>query len=552
VLTISTNGSAWVPGSVGSSDLSWITFGNGVFVLPAPNVGPNYLAVRVSADGQTWTTQTFPLSTTFLYPNVLNEAVFANGLFVASANVEWHDQFGGIYPFNTAFTSSDATNWTKGTQLASSYSGGHRFLTAATGTFFEVVSYSSRTVLASTVDGTTGSAAELPTEAYDATSLAFGNGQYVLTALNGKVWTSVNATNWTQAYGGFRNSMSRIIHGADRYLAVGNGASILTSFDGVTFSALPGSPSLTYGDVAFDGTNYVAVAAGGVLYTSKDGSTWVQRTSNTANQLLGVCRGASRWAVVGVNGAVITSPNTLAWTLRASGTANTLRGVSYGNGLYVAVGDGGTIITSPDGATWDVQYSGTINTLTRVRFLDGQFFAVGASGTLLNSTNGTDWEARDSAATVTLNDVTFGDGRLVACGFDYEYLKYSDFVSVNVLLQSTNGVTWEDITTKVPAAIGLDSVGFLDGSFWLCGENGALLQSDSTDGLPRLAAAMQPSGFQVRLTLNVPSACRVQALTNPAGNYWQDVGSITNPVVPVWTDSNAPGVPMRFYRTVSP
>ena len=569
VLTISTNGSAWVPGTVGTNDLSWITFGNGLFLLPAPNVPvvppyTYYMAVRTSADGHAWTTQTFPLNSTQMYPSVLCEAVFANGLFIASADVEWPATGIGYYHAMTAFTSSDATNWTKRARLAQGPNYVHRFLTAATGTFSEVCSYtdlgSSIALLASTADGTTVSTVQLPTEATDASSLTFASGQYVLTGLNGKVWTSTTGTNWTKAYGSYRNSLSRVIHGADRYLAVGNGVPILSSLDGVTFSPLPGSPSLAYGDIAFDGTNYVVVAAGGVLYTSNDGTTWVQRTSNTADALLGLCRGASRWVAVGHNGTVITSPNTLAWTLRASATANTLSGVSYGNGLYVAVGDGGTIITSTDGAAWDVQFSGTTNALTRVRFLDGQFLAVGASGTLLNSTNGTDWQMRNSAVARALNDVTFGDGRFVACGADYEYrelpdsarLGYVYLASANVLVQSTNGVTWEDITTKVPAGIGLNSVGFLDGSFWLCGENGALLQSDSIDGLPRLAAAMQPSGFQVRLTLNVPSTCRVQALTNLDGDSWQDVGSITNPVVPVWTDSSAPGLPRRLYRIVSP
>src|SRR6266576_724744 len=70
-LAISANGSLWTPSLVGANDLTWITFGNGIFVVPAPNASPSQLAVRVSTDGQGWTTQSFPAGTSFYYPNTL-------------------------------------------------------------------------------------------------------------------------------------------------------------------------------------------------------------------------------------------------------------------------------------------------------------------------------------------------------------------------------------------------------------------------------------------------------------------------------------------------
>jgi len=260
-------------------------------------------------------------------------------------------------------------------------------------------------------------------------------------------------------------------------------------------------------------------------------------------QFRAICRGPSVWAIVGANGTVITSPSTLAWSLRSSGTANNLTGVSYGNGTYVAVGAGGTVISSADGTTWDVQYSGTTTNLNGVRFVNGRFLAVGAGGTILSSTNGSDWQALISGVTGPLNAVAFGNGRYLLAGAD------------NLLLASTNGLAWENITGKVPTSVALSAVSFLDGSFWLCGGNGAILQSDSADGLPRLAGARLPdnAGYQVKVTLNVPTPCRVQVTTNLAGHSWQDVGLITNPVAPVvWTDAAPPGAPLRLYRVVSP
>jgi len=548
-LTISTNGLVWSPASVGSTDLNWITFGNGVFVTAAPNVADNQMAVRVSPDGQIWTTESFPAGTAHLYPSILYEATFANGLFVASANVE---SVQGINIYSSRiqfFTSTNGRLWLPGAITEDAYNPSfftHRFFTYANGIFYEFTGrlnppYESANRVPYTVDGTTLGTALAPDEAFDSTSMVYGNGRYLLTALNGKLWTSSNGTNWTPQYSGFRNTVNRIIRGRDRYLAAANGA-ILTSLDGVSFGVLPGIPALNYSDIAFDGSNYVAIAAAGYLYSSTDGINWTQRTSNTSNDLLAITRGPNRWVAAGLNGTVTTSPNTLSWTLRPSGTDNALRGAAYGNGLYATVGNGGTIITSADGATWDVQFSQTLSELYGISYLNGRFVAVGANGTILTSTDAASWQAQTSPVSCTLKSVAFGDGRFVACGFEH-----------SVLLQSSNGTDWQDITTKVPAYVGLNSISFLEGSFFLCGNTGAILQSDSVDHLPHLSGVMRSEGFQIKLVQNAPPGYRIQACTNIASQSWQDLVTITNPASPfVWIDSNALAFPIRFYRAVGP
>jgi len=160
--------------------------------------------------------------------------------------------------------------------------------------------------------------------------------------------------------------------------------------------------------------------------------------------------------------------------------------------------------------------------------------------------------------TRTLTDITFGDGHYVIAGGDHVGINMYDIYStysttVNVLLQSTNAANWEDITLRVPAYAPLNSVAFLGDSFWLGGESGALLQSDSLTGIPRLAGFAQPggAGFQVKVTINVPSSFRIQASTN--AKSWQDCMTVTNPSSQtVFLDSNTAGVPQKFYRLVSP
>src|SRR5437870_221963 len=178
--------------------------------------------------------------------------------------------------------------------------------------------------------------------------------------------------------------------------------------------------------------------------------------------------------------------------------------------------------------------------LNQVQFLSGQFFAVGAADTILNSPDGLTWQNQSSGTARPLNSITFGNGRFVATGADgtYAYVDPQDpqhgfFRTFNVFLSSTNGINWVDITTKIPASGAMEYITFLNGSFWTCGETGALLQSDSVDGLPIISGATlaDRSGFQVRPVLNILPTYRVQVNTN-LSFPWQDAARVTNSISP--------------------
>jgi hypothetical protein len=574
-LAISTDGISWNSASAGTEDLNWITFGNGVFMLPATNLptvyyGATIVQVQVSADGLTWTTESIPAPIYWSNPHYLFQVEFGNGVFLAVVQDEIY-YTGAYYPVGHLYQSSDGTNWIQGAQGGQfpTFNGGtyHRFLAFANGDFYEftanpsIGSYTDPNYLISAANSSAYVQNPAPSDASDAKYMAYGNGRYVLIEDNGKSWTSTDATNWTSGYSGFRTDVFQIISGVSNYVAIGS-QPILISPDGMNFTAISNSPYFigVEGDVygifnaiAFDGTNFVAVGgayngmpplgpASGFVYTSTNSTDWTPRTSNANQILTAICRGPARWVAVGQNGAVISSPNTLTWTLRASGTANTLNSVAFGNGNYVAVGSGGTIISSPDGATWDVQYSGTTSSLNCVIFADGEFIAVGQDGTILTSPDGDTWGAivSSTTATLTLNSIAYGDGRFVICG-------------TGVVLLSTNGANWQDISTKVPTVPNASSVAFLNQSFWIVGSNGSMLQSDSTDYIPRLTGVMLTgnSGFQLKVSLNVPSTYRIQASTNLATDVWQDVATNSSPAN-AWTDTNVFGLPIRMYRIVSP
>jgi hypothetical protein len=545
-LTISSNAVSWSPAGAGTNDLDWIAFGNGTFVLPVNS--PGHLQVKVSSNLQSWTTVS--LTNVYAGQHHIWQVEFGNGLFLATAS-DWTGA-GGIYPDSHFYYSSNGTNWTKGAP-ASTYNNAsgspldlhwerlNRCLTYGNGSFGEIsVPGGVVTKFTSTVDGTSSSNWVLPDDMTDAVAMSYGNSRMVVSGLNGKMWTSTDTVNWQPAYGGVRSEVHRIIADSNKYLIVAAGQPILASSDGLNFSAAGDAPA-GMNSVAFDGSNYVAVG-GTQIFTSSNSTAWVERTSNSSQWLAAVTRGTSRWVAVGAGGTVVTSPNTLAWTLRSSGTANNLNGVAFGNGIYVAVGYGGTIITSSDGASWDVQFSGTTAGFYRVRFLNGQFFALGTNGSLLVSVDGSTWSSVSVPTSETLLDVAYGNGRYLAGGG-----------STGIYLTSTNGLDWQDISTKIPTMMTPVCINYLRQSFWIGGASGMLLQSDTADGIPQISGTMLPDGggFQVKAFLNVPQTYRVQVSTNLAGTFWAD--KVTNSApIDVWTDTNILGSAFRMYRVVSP
>ncbi|HEV2207549.1 MAG TPA: hypothetical protein VG167_02165 [Verrucomicrobiae bacterium] len=568
-IALSVDGVTWSMGYAGTDDLPSAAAGNGVFVIPVPGSQSGNVKVLVSNDGVVWTPTTmFTLSPGSPDPAVVYADVFSNGRFVAL--VESALSLGGVsyIPQKQFYTSTDGTTWVQGAAASGGYANMvPTFLSTANGNVWAGIGAS----IVSTTDGSTATATSLA-DAGDANGLAYGHGTYVISGNSGKVLTSTDGMNWTAAYTTNGTSIRQLALGANGYYAVSSNPNtygynnttvhypgpIFTSLNGLAFRPSSNAPFLPYTGIAFDGSNYVAVAEQGVLYTSTNGVNWTQRTSNASQHLLAVARGATRWVAVGAAGTIVTSPSGTAWTLRFSGTGNDLRGVTYGNGLYVAVGVGGDILTSPDGAIWDVQSSETVADLNSVQYLNGQFFAVGANGTILSSADGMTWTPEISGVSRSLIGIAFGNGLYVAAGSDSVLTSGPDprqwgtvfGYSPTVLLESTNGMDWRDISTSLPVSVNLRSLAFLGGSFWLTGDNGTILQSDTADGRPVLAGAMLAgnSGFKLDVVLNAPDSYVIQSSAMP-GSGWQDVLSVTNPVINhSWIDTNTPGAPVRFYR----
>ena len=229
-------------------------------------------------------------------------------------------------------------------------------------------------------------------------------------------------TSFTQNLNGIAFNSS-----GPKFVAVGDAGSVVTSTDGVTWTA--GVVSTTVqpklNSIALGGSTYVAVGDGGAIYSRGDGTSWNARTAAGAGTLNAVAHLSGQFITVGAGGYVATSPDGVTWTPRNSSSKKDLRAVAFGaskfisagavttaDGAYVIVGDAGTILISSDSITWTAPPSlpPTVTQNLYDVYFGSRFIAVGAGGVVVTST-------ADSATSLQWQATTSGTNDLFATVF---------------------------------------------------------------------------------------------------------------------------------------
>jgi len=183
------------------------------------------------------------------------------------------------------------------------------------------------------------------------TGVAVGNGRMVAVGSSGTAVSSSLATpNWAAAATGVTEDLNAVAFGAGKFVAVGMSGRVLTSPDGVTWSAqlLYGNAdlySIAYGQSGFVALSYDASLSG--IYFSPDGVTWTPEGSlpvlSGPTRLIRVIAANGALVAVGSNQISTSTDGGLTWTSHASGTTAALEGIAYGAGHFVAVGDQGSV-----------------------------------------------------------------------------------------------------------------------------------------------------------------------------------------------------------------
>lgn len=164
--------------------------------------------------------------------------------------------------------------------------------------------------------------------------------------------------SWTVETSGTANDLMCVTYGNDRFVAVGNNGTILTSSDGTTWTQqpLPYSPpslnTVMLSGVAYGGNIFVAVGDKTIL-TSSDGVNWtpinyVTYSGNSSyyiqSWLTSVTYCNNTFVVLGKSGTIITSSDGVNWTQQDVNSSNQVNGVAAGNNNLVAVGNSGTVL----------------------------------------------------------------------------------------------------------------------------------------------------------------------------------------------------------------
>ena len=347
-------------------------------------------------------------------------------------------------------------------------------------------------VRAACIDGTT----ETITSGYTISGFNSGAGgtrtvtvSYETKSADFKVWVNglvagAPGFNWTLAeQNTFTNNtyyVQDIVRGNNEFIAVGRGARMARSTDGISWTRITGIPFIDKGGMdageniqcicwgnsmyiagghpnkmaySSDGENWTAINPGitdnyinyaascpglfiavGInrITSSTDGINWAEVTGLPGSpDFRAVCwigpSGFEQFAAVGGGGYIIHSADGVNWTnktYRPSGESSSFRWrkIAWGAGKYVVVGQNGRIAYSADLSTWtDVTTNNpfTYNEIRDIVWDGSKFFAVGEGSVLAYSPDGIIWTLMDNPYSMfneSITCITYGNGKFITGG----------------------------------------------------------------------------------------------------------------------------------------
>jgi hypothetical protein len=159
----------------------------------------------------------------------------------------------------------------------------------------------------------------------------------------GVILTSSDGILWTKRTSGTPIALWGVVWNGTQFLAVGNGV-MLTSLDGISWTKRDITETLRA--ITWGADKFVAVGDSGTILTSSDGLLWISRASGIGSSLYSITWNGSEFVSVGSGGTILVSADGVSWTSRPSLTSASLSGVAWSGAQYVAVGAFGTILTA--------------------------------------------------------------------------------------------------------------------------------------------------------------------------------------------------------------
>ncbi len=376
------------------------------------------------------------------------------------------------------------------------------------------------------------------------TSALFENGTYVVTLVDGNIYTTTNPSGTYTKVSTNATHLNRVIYANNinggTYLAVGNTGVNLTATNPngpwTTQTALitgqATKPNLTgaYTDgsniwvtgvstilksndatnwitpglksIATNGQYYILIDNQGHYYYMPIGAKSISNVTQINNPPsassvftynYGYCVSQNLCFIIGESGTILQSTNLpLYWSSLSSGTTNSLNGMTCNNGTCVIVGgnnsaNSGTVLISSNYNNWSVATTSLATTsLNSVSYYNGIYIAVGNNGTIFNSSNGKNWSQVTSGTTNNLNSI--------ACQNNMGCVAVGD---AGTILFSAFGARWSTATSS--STNDLLSVA-CNGVFVAVGKGG--VSEHSTTGSGGWTADTFPAGSSKTNNLN--------------------------------------------------
>ncbi|MBL9167617.1 MAG: immunoglobulin domain-containing protein [Verrucomicrobiales bacterium] len=421
----SANGAQWRPAmrSLLGEPTGFVAFGNSQYVA----LGGYGQFGQISADGDQW----LPFMSTY---QGIQSLVFGNGRFVAAVYHDDENPSNFYPPAGTVITAEDGRQWTArdtGTrqELES--------VIFAEGRFWAV---GEAGTISSSSNGIDWSPS-LTANTVDYYGLTQHGDTVVVAGDDGAILTSLDGQTWTRQVTSSGRNLHTVHSAAGLVVAGGRGGRIMTSPDAVRWSNR-NSETTNYVQRLSWADRWVAVCEGGDILTSLNGIAWSAVRTDPPSDHEGVAYGAGYWLVAGGyfrNGgtgpAVSTffySTDAIHWEYLSLDVGVRMRDVAFGDGRFVAVGnDGQVVVLVPTGdPSRPFSHTGAFTAphlvplgsqsvnLRRVRFSESGFLVVGNDGVMVSFTGVTeDWMHHRSRTSQNLHDVlAAADGSFYTVG----------------------------------------------------------------------------------------------------------------------------------------
>jgi hypothetical protein len=346
--------------------------------------GSKFIAITVtgqvttSTDGENWTT----VSST----NMVNGPITSGISINAISPTVFDGQVYAVGDSYSVYRSSNATDWYVKSLNVTRNSVNTQTSKYLVGSSHRIISYSDdkganwKTVWTGVSASTTSLIRGIT---WNGTTFVAVGGTLGGTA--GFVITSPDGVTWTAQAPTTTGDLSAIAWSGSMYVAVGGSASgvIIYSTDAITWT-IAVDTGVRFTGVVWTGAQFVAVGISGRVVTSPDGITWTAQTSGIISNIADIgWNGSLLVALVGSTSSR-TSTDGVTWTTFTLGIV-TPNSITWSGDRFIVVGNDGALRTSTNGTTWTAQTSGVSTDLTAVSANLYDAVAAGPVGVIIRS-----------------------------------------------------------------------------------------------------------------------------------------------------------------------